>query len=72
MLFSCYDKDSQTVMSLEKCQIDFQKNHKEYAHANFQMEHPQPHLKFLNFKLYSLHMFQNNNNYFVLQKNQVK
>ena len=72
MLFSCYDKASQTIISLANCRIDFQKNHKEYAHEKFKMEHPQLHLKFQNLKLDSLHVFQKNFYYSFLQKNQVK
>ena len=72
MLISCYDKASQTIISLANCRIDFQKNHKEYAHEKFQMEHPLLHLKFQNLKLDSLNVFQKNYYYLFFNKSQVK
>ena len=46
--FAFHDKSALTVNSFANSQTIFQKNLENNAHDNFQIEHQQSHLKFLN------------------------
>ena len=65
MSFAYHEKAVPTVNSPARCQTDLQKNYARKTRDNFQMRHPQLHLKFMILKLHILYMLQQKHHSFL-------